>query len=85
MTRLALLVLAFLSMPAWATTYYFASDPYTIRFPHSTCGTGTCADYPAGARVTGSFTTAVPLAGNLPATEVTPLVTSYSFNDGVNT
>lgn len=85
MTRLALLVLAFLSMPAWATTYYFASDPYTIRFPHSTCGTGTCADYPAGARVTGSFTTASPLAGSLPATEVTPLVTSYSFNDGVNT
>lgn len=84
MKRPALLVLAFLSMPAWATTYYFAGGPYTTRFDHQTCSTGVCADYPAGARITGSFTTAAPLAANLPATEITPLVTSYSFNDGVN-
>lgn len=78
------LVVALLSMPAWATTYYFAGGPYTTRFDHQTCGTGTCADYPAGARITGSFTTAAPLAANLPATEITGSVTSYSFSDGVN-
>lgn len=85
MRRLATLVLAFLSMPAWATTYYFAGGPYSIVANHTTCGTGACADYAAASRVTGSFTTALPLAGNLPATEISGLITSYSFSDGVNT
>lgn len=85
MRRLATLVLACLSMPAWATTYYFVGGPYSIVANHTTCGTGVCADYAAAARVTGSFTTALPLAGNLPATEISGLITSYSFSDGVNT
>ena len=85
MQRVAWLVFAFLSTPAWATTYYFAGGAYTTRFPHQTCGTGICADYAAGSRVTGSFTTALPLVGNLPATEITASVSSYSFADGVNT
>ena len=84
MKRPALLVLAFLSMPAWATTYYFAGGPYTTRFDHQTCSTGVCADYPAGGRITGSFTTAAPLAANQPSTEITGSVTSCSFSDGVH-
>ena len=85
MKRALPLVLALLSLPAWATAYYFAGGVYTTRYAHQTCGTGTCADYPAGARVTGSFTTAAPLAANQPSTEITGSVTSYSFSDGVNT
>lgn len=85
MKRALPLVLAFLSLPAWATTYYFAGGVYTTRYAHQTCGTGTCADYPAGGRVTGSFTTAAPLAANQPSTEITGSVTSYSFSDGLHT
>ena len=40
-------------------------------------------DYTTMMRVTGQFTVAVPLAPNLPFTDITALVTSYSFGDGV--
>ncbi len=42
-------------------------------------------DYTTMMRVTGQFTVAVPLAPNLPFTDITALVTSYSFSDGVQT
>lgn len=84
MKRALPLVLALLSLPAWATAYYFAGGVYTTRYAHQTCGTGACADYPAGARITGSFTTAAPLAASLPSTEITGSVTSCSFSDGVH-
>jgi hypothetical protein len=68
-------------------TYDYSGMTYgTINNFTPPCGTGVCADYTSGMRVTGSFTvqTALPpnfsgsLAGN-------PNLLSWSFSDGVNT
>lgn len=83
MRGVALLLLAFLAMPAGATTYYFVGGAIHLRTDHTTCGTGTCADFPAGGRATGSFTTAAPLAANLPAADRSGAVTGFGFSDGV--
>ena len=69
-----------------ATTYVYTGAPYTavLNFT-SPCGTGPCANYVVGERVTGQFTTTVPLGSNLVNQNVFPSVTSYSFSDGLVT
>ena len=72
--------LATLAGLASATTYTFTGTPYT-----SASGVFTTSMV-----VSGSFTTAAPLPPNMPLTEIgpgaaTPLVTSWSFFDGVRT
>jgi hypothetical protein len=71
---------------AEAATYTYTNGLYTTASPH-TAGdctpVGGCTDYTLTESVTGSFTTAVPLAANLSLAPATPL--SYSFSDGVNT
>jgi hypothetical protein len=77
---LVFIVLLFAHGLAWAATYLYTGPLYT-----STGGI-----YNTSMRITGQFTTAAPLAPNLPSlTEIGPLglnlVTSWSFTDGVTT
>lgn len=76
---------ACLAMPAWATTYHFAGGVFSTRVSYKVCDAGACANFPIGGRVTGSFTTAVPLAANLPVADRSAALTGYSFSDGVTT
>jgi len=71
--------------PQPPTTYLYSSPFYALVNNNSTCTVGTCASYTTAMRITGSFTTAGPLAANLALANIASLVTSYSFNDGVNT
>lgn len=68
-----------------ATASTFAATTYTFTGPVYTSATGA---FNTTMHLTGSFTTATPLAPNLPPnmplTDITGQVTSYSFFDGVN-
>lgn len=71
---------------AAAETYTYTGAPYTVATNHtaSDCApVGGCSDYTITEQITGSFTTAGPLAPNMVNQAVTP--TAYSFTDGVNT
>lgn len=85
MRWLAFVLGACLALPAWATTYYFVGGVYHTRTAYTTCDAGSCANHPIGGRVTGSFTTAAPLAANLPVANQFAVVTGFSFSDGVTT
>jgi hypothetical protein len=74
-----------MSVPAYSATYVYTGSNYATVVDHTTCTAGTCADYSTSMSATGSFTTAAALPPNLSAVEITPLVTSYSFSDGLNT
>ena len=70
----------------WATTYVYTGGPYTTSTNFtSPCGTGPCANFVLGQRVSGQFTTAVPLGPNLVSQNVFSSITSYSFADGIST
>ncbi|GMU73679.1 MAG: hypothetical protein DYH14_11195 [Betaproteobacteria bacterium PRO3] len=58
-----------------ATTYQYVGPTYSI----------VSGPYATSQRVTGQFTTATPLAPNLPSANILAQVTSYSFSDGVHT
>jgi hypothetical protein len=74
------------SVPIQAATYSYAGTTYDTISNNTTCTIGNCpATYTTAMRVTGSFTTAGPLAANLSNVDVSSLVTSYSYNDGINT
>ena len=74
------------SLPVQAATYSYTGTTYDLISNNKTCTIGNCpATYTAAMRVTGSFTTASPLAANLSNVDVSALVTSYSFTDGINT
>lgn len=87
MSRLLMaVVLALSGLAAHAATYSYTGPNYTtftVRIPP--CGTGSCADYTVAMRVQGTFTTAAPLPPNLGFQDLTPLVTAFSFSDGVQT
>lgn len=55
------------------TTYTYTGDPYTSA----------SGPYTTGERLTGTLTTANPLPPFLPLTDITPAITSLSFDDGV--
>ena len=69
----------FLSAAACATTYTYTGLPYNSA----------TAPYTTAMSITGNFTTASPLPASMPVTDIGPngsnLVTSWSFNDGINT
>ena len=82
----ALLLACAIALPASATTYTFTSPSYSFVIPFTPpCTVGTCVNYTTSMNVAGSFTTAAPLAANLLNTDVRGAITSYSFNDGLNT
>ena len=71
----AFLIAAVASLSASAATVYqYVGPNYTSA----------SSPYTTAQRVTGQFTTASPLAPNLPQASVLAQVTSYSFSDGVN-
>lgn len=57
------------------TTYTYTGDPYTTA----------TAPYVLGGNITGTLITANPLPPFMPFTDITPAITSISFNDGVAT
>lgn len=77
----ALLVAGMAGLASAATTYTLTGVPFSA---HS-------GVYSAQMAISGSFTTAVPLAANMPLTQIGPgtggsnAVTAWSFTDGVNT
>ena len=88
-TVMALVMLmALVSGAEAATTYVFIGAPYSagpIVNLTPPCATGPCANYAPTMRISGWFTTDSPLPPNLPGvTEISPLVTSFRFTDGIN-
>ena len=71
----AFLIAAVASLSASAATVYQYVGPNYAS---------ASSPYTTAQRVTGQFTTASPLAPNLPQASVLAQVTSYSFSDGVN-
>ena len=71
---------------ATATAYVLEAQTYGVIANFTApCGTGPCANYTAAMQPTGVFQTASPLPPNLSFQNILPLVTAYSFTDGVNT
>lgn len=71
---------------AQSTTYVAASTAnYTTFANFTACGTPPCQNFSTAMSVSGSFTTSAPLAANLASANVAPLITSYSFSDGLTT
>lgn len=65
----------FLSAGAFATTYNYVGSNFTVG--------NVTAPYTTSMRVTGSITTSSPIPPNTTITLSNPLVTSWTFNDGV--
>jgi hypothetical protein len=83
---LAVIVAAALS--AWGpinaranTVYSYTGNDYTV----TSDGTPPSGAYDTTMSISGSFTLASPLSANLPVTDLTPNVLSFSFFDGRNT
>lgn len=71
---------------AQAATYTAASaGPYTAKTDFTVCNGGPCQNYTTAMVPSGSFTTATPLAANLSNAPIGAQITSFSFNDGINT
>ncbi len=85
MKRIFALCVALLALPAVAATYTFTGPVYTSHSDHTACPAGTCADYTLSMHLAGTITTATPLPPGSVIQDIGPFVTSYSFNDGVNT
>ena len=76
-----LLLLTLFSLAHADTKYQFTSPSLSLL-------TGTVAPgtyYAAGARLTGWFSTSVPLQANLPFSNIRSLVNGWAFTDSVNT
>lgn len=71
---------------AQAATYTAATTgPYTTKTDFTVCSGGPCQNYTLAMTPSGSFTTATPLAANLSNANIAAQITSFSFNDGINT
>jgi len=71
---------------AQPTTYVAtATGNYNLFIDFTLCVTGPCQNFNTSMGASGSFTTSAPLAANLSAANVAPLVTAFSFSDGINT
>ena len=64
---------------ASAATYQFTSDPYSTFVPSSP------NPFVSGMRIAGTVVTSAPIGPNLVMQDVSGLITSYSFTDGVHT
>jgi hypothetical protein len=69
-----------------AATYSAATTGhYTTKNDFTVCNGGPCQNYTTAMIPSGSFTTAAPLAANLSNAPIAAQITSFSFNDGINT
>lgn len=84
---LVFLAAALLQAGAWAATYTYTGPNYSAgditNFSSCPGGSGNCGAYTTAMAQGGSFTTAAPLPGNLNGADITALVTSFSFSDGL--
>jgi len=76
------LSLAIASGASAATIYQYTGNTYTVTIDN-TPPAGTT--YTTSMSVSGSFTTAVALAANMPLTDISASILLYSFDDGANT
>ena len=82
---LVFLTAALLQAGAWAVTYTYTGSTYapaTVN-NNTTCTTGTCGAFTSAMSHSGSFTTVAPLPANLSNFYILPLITSFSFSDGL--
>ncbi|MBU1350632.1 MAG: IPTL-CTERM sorting domain-containing protein [Gammaproteobacteria bacterium] len=71
---------------AQSTTYTVNPvSNYTAKTDFPGCALGPCQNFTLAMGVSGSFTRASPLAGNLVNANVAASLTSFSFSDGLNT
>lgn len=89
MNRALLLVLiaglSFASAAQGSVDYVLTGSPYSSTTDFTApCSGGSCANFPAGARLGGRFTVPDRLPANAVNLNVYPLVTSFSFSDGIN-
>lgn len=69
-----------------AATYSAATTgTYTTKSDFAVCSGGPCQNYTLAMTPSGSFTTSAPLASNLSNANIAAQITSFSFNDGINT
>ncbi|MDD2925012.1 IPTL-CTERM sorting domain-containing protein [Rhodoferax sp.] len=76
---------AVLASNVWADTYSYTGGTYIAITNHTTSALGSVGDYLNTMKVTGTLTTAAPLAANLAGANVTAQITAYSFSDGLTT
>lgn len=82
----ALVLLCTAAAHAQPTTYVAtATGNYTLLINFTLCVTGPCQNFNTGIGASGSFTTSAPLAANLAGANIAPLVTAFSFSDGIHT
>lgn len=82
-----LLLGAALSAHAQSTVYTAnVTGPYTSKTDFTApCGLGPCQNFTFAMTPTGSFTTSSPLGANLGNASIKASITSFTFNDGINT
>lgn len=86
-----LAAIAVLFTASWAhaqATVYTVTPPSAYAGVNNftaPCGAGTCQNFTLAMAASGSFTTSSPMAGSLVAANIFPLVTAFSFSDGLNT
>lgn len=86
----AVFVAIALPSASWGTTYNYVGLPYSteIAFLENytpPCTTGNCANYTGDMQVTGYINLAAPIPANQTNRDITSLITSFSFSDGVHT
>lgn len=82
---LVFLAAALLQAGAWAVTYTYTGVPYTpsVITNYTNCAAGACDNFTPAMSQTGSFTTATTLPPDLANADIAPLITSFSFSDGL--
>lgn len=72
------------SAPGFAATYAGSAAPYAT-FTNFTppCAIGACANYNNTMNASGTITTAAPLPPNLSVQPIRPLLTAFTFTDGL--
>lgn len=85
-TTLLLLAGLSLSPGLWAqsTTYLYTGNSLSVSDFTPPCGTGPCANFPAGAHWSGQLTTSSPLPSSAPMNNIFSMVSSFSFTNGLN-
>ena len=80
------IILAAAGSCATAATYTYSSPVYTAFNDFTNpCATPICANFTPGMRLQGQLVVAGSLAPNLANAEITPLLTSFNFSDGLTT
>lgn len=81
---LALLLGVFACAVSHAATYSYTAGNFTGGTDFTPpCLLGSCANYTTAMRAQGTFTTSGPLPANQPLASIAPLITGFSFSDGL--